>query len=187
MHALAAPCKMITRQMGVTEIASRIREAAKEKGLSLRELARRCGMNSPSQISQTLNNLEVKPLAIRIETLDPIAQALGVRLEWLLVGQQPRDVGAAIDPEVNHEASAASEGKFKDLPEWPMWCSMARREDPSIPQYAYLAFGDSKPILTSSMNIKIFMTLLRMFAEHTPRAERLRYGDKLSKRSYDIV
>lgn len=76
----------------MSSIADRIEEILAARDIKTRELARRAGFSTETQLANTLARLRKKPLAVQVDTLAQIAEGGGVRLEWLLTGAGPHDV-----------------------------------------------------------------------------------------------
>lgn len=66
-------------------IGARIRERRIELGLSQRELARRANVDTG-----LLWRYEDGRTLARLDLLEPIAVVLGIRLDWLVTGREPR-------------------------------------------------------------------------------------------------
>lgn len=69
-------------------IAGRIRQAAAEQGVSLRELSRRAGGINETTAQKTCENLDAGR-DVGVETLTAIARGTGRPLTWLLYGDAP--------------------------------------------------------------------------------------------------
>jgi len=70
------------------EAGGRIRQVRKEKGWTQVELAKRCSLSQPH-----IGNLETGRDALPDKTASSIAGVLGVRVLWLLDGEEPRGLG----------------------------------------------------------------------------------------------
>lgn len=71
----------------MTGIADRIRGVLAKEGWSERELARRAGFTTPSQLNGILRNLDRDEGAVERATLQRIARGAGVSERWLLLGE----------------------------------------------------------------------------------------------------
>jgi transcriptional regulator with XRE-family HTH domain len=78
-------------------IADRIRTILLLRDISARELAKRAGFTTLSQVSNTMTRLDAEPDKAELGTLYRIADGAGVRREWLLTGQLPREADTRVE------------------------------------------------------------------------------------------
>ena len=155
----ALACRARYDQSVASELADRIREIIEARGLkSERALSELAGMN-PTQVSNTLKRLEDNPDAVELKTLRKIADAAGVRWDWLLVGTGPRDLDAVVEYDDRYSNRAATielyraeahpkaiealrgyafHGEDPSRKQWTEWLwaedAKARREEPETPK-----------------------------------------------------
>ncbi|MAD47091.1 MAG: hypothetical protein CMH98_19020 [Oceanospirillaceae bacterium] len=86
-------------------LSSRIQEKLTEKGWSVTELARRAGMQQPT-LHRIISGVTQEP---KIDSLERIAKALGVDLQWLRSGkvaQRPDSNAVLIDTDFSDEETS---------------------------------------------------------------------------------
>jgi len=121
-------------------IADRIRKVLADEGWSERELARRAGFTTPSQLNGILRNLDRDEGAVERSTLQRIARGAGVSERWLLLGE-----GAAGDEDIARGPSTSESARphllnaigFDDA------LAEARRREPKIRSHAWEAVARS--------------------------------------------
>ena len=99
-----------------TEIVDRIKAARVMRGLGSRELAKRAGLSSAA-----VSRLETRKVeGLEVATLVQIADALGVRREWLLTGEgspdpsKRRDSGARVSQKTQETQVVSEASKESD-------------------------------------------------------------------------
>lgn len=147
----------------VAGIADRIRKILADQGWSERELARRAGFTTPSQLNGILRNLDRDEGAVERATCQRIARGAGVSERWLLLGEgTPGDEDAARGPTLSdsvrpHMANAIG---FEDA------LAEARRREPRIRAHAWEAVaGSSRYILRGIVTPEDIIKLARVAEE----------------------
>jgi len=141
----------VAHDSGAT-LPDRIGELAKERGWSMREFARRAGLPD-GYVGTIVSRLRRNPASgIEMDTLEKIARAAGVRVEWLATGngQKASDEGPRIerDPSVGYSESEAP--ILANLPDWPELPAAARALDAArgVPAWAFEVLAYSNGLLT---------------------------------------
>ncbi|MDB4927702.1 MAG: hypothetical protein JWM10_186 [Myxococcaceae bacterium] len=144
-------------------VADRIRKILEEHGWSERELARRSGFPTPSQLNGILRNLARDEGAVERATLKRIADGAGVSERWLLLGEgSPGDDEAARGPTSRdsvrpHLLNAIG---FDDA------LAEAKRREPKIRAHAWEAVaGSSRYILRGIVTADDVIKLARVAEE----------------------
>lgn len=125
-------------------VADRIRRILRDHGWSERELGRRAGFATPSQLNGVLRNLERDEGAVERSTLTRIARGAGVSERWLMLGAGgPADDDAAHGPSVGeserpHLVNALG---FEDA------LAEAKRRAPGLRAHAWEAVAGSSPYI----------------------------------------
>lgn len=104
-----------SKQIKMSNLQTRLRQARKEAGLTQKEVCRLSGIKQPSY--SDLENIE----GSTSRYLVAIAQALGVRAEWLQNGKGPQRASYADDPAKDEEIS------------W-LWSQIAEEDRPLLIQ-----------------------------------------------------
>ncbi len=147
----------------MAHVADRIRQILRDRGWSERELARRPGFATPSQLNGILRNLDPDEGAVERATLKRIAQGAEVSERWLLLGEGgPADDDVARGPSV-HESVRPHLGNaigFEDA------LAEARRREPKIRPHAWEAVaGSSRYILRGIVTPEDIIKLARVAEE----------------------
>jgi transcriptional regulator with XRE-family HTH domain len=147
----------------VAGVADRIRKILDEHGWSERELARRAGFATPSQLNGILRNLARDEGAVERATLKRIADGAGVSERWLLLGEgSPADDETARGPTSResvrpHLLNALG---FDDA------LAEAKRREPKIRPHAWEAVaGSSRYILRGIVTADDVIKLARVAEE----------------------
>lgn len=124
-------------------VADRIRKILEEHRWSERELARRSGFATPSQLNGILRNLARDEGAVERATLKRIADGAGVSERWLLLGE-----GSPADDEGETRGAGPRDGGrpltaigFDDA------LAEARRREPKIRAHAWEAVVGGGPYI----------------------------------------
>ena len=94
------------------EMKDRLKEARKKAGLTQRKLAKLCDIDQSTIASLETANRKASPRTIR-----DLAQALGVRREWLESGDGPMYPGEDLPKTPEQEVLAILEESYKMTPE----------------------------------------------------------------------
>lgn len=144
-------------------VADRIRAVLEEKGWSERELARRAGFTTPSQLNGILRNLDRDEGAVERATLQRIARGAEVSERWLLLGEgapgdEDDDRGPTVRESVRpHLMNAIG---FDDA------LVEAKRREPRIRAHAWEAVaGSSRYILRGIVTPEDIIKLARVAEE----------------------
>ncbi len=151
------------RVVPVARVADRIRQILRDRGWSERELARRAGFATPSQLNGILRNLDRDEGAVERATLKRIAQGAEVSERWLLLGEgAPTDDDAARGPSLNESVRPhlGNSIGFEDA------LAEARRREPKIRAHAWEAVaGSSRYILRGIVTPEDIIKLARVAEE----------------------
>lgn len=142
-------------------VADRIRKVLEEHGWSERELGRRAGFSTPSQLNGVLRNLDRDEGAVERATLRRIARGAGVSERWLMLGEgspADDDAGPATRDSVRpHMVNAIG---FDDA------LVEAKRREPKIRAHAWEAVaGSSRYILRGIVTPEDIIKLARVAEE----------------------
>jgi len=147
----------------VAGVADRIRTILEERGWSERELGRRSGFATPSQLNGVLRNLERDEGAVERATLKRIARGAEVSERWLLLGEgAPGDEDAARGPTSRESARPHMMNAigFDDA------LAEAKRREPKIRAHAWEAVaGSSRYILRGIVTPEDIIKLARVAEE----------------------
>lgn len=157
--------------------AARIRWILKERGWSQRELSRRAGFRTESQIGNILRNLDEDDDAIVAGTLRQIAHGAGVSERWLYTGEgSPTDTAGIDDvavPDVDAAPSSSSgsaPSTFGGFPGYAQTERLARVLDPAIPEVIWTATRDSNPLWLgrNAPTPQVLVDVARLIMKHAP-------------------
>ena len=144
-------------------VSDRIRQILRDRGWSERELARRAGFATPSQLNGILRNLDRDDGAVERSTLQRVARGAEVSERWLLLGEGgPADDDAARGPSSSesvrpHLGHALG---FEDA------LAEAKRRAPAIRPHAWEAVaGSSQYILRGIVTPEDILKLARVAEE----------------------
>ena len=154
-RAYTSECRGGTVQT-VSSRSERIRLALREHGWSQRELSRRAGFKTESQLGNVLRRLDKDEAAVEIGTINRIAAALGVSVSWLLTGEgDPGPIASAdpLTPDPSHLPETIGESKRYRERETLARPSFAKKFGFAAPDPAWrqvelinqLAYKDSAP------------------------------------------
>lgn len=157
-------------------IASRIRRLLTEKNISERELSRRAGFKTGSQLNATLKRLDGDPLSIELTTLDAIAKGLGVTSLYLQGGDddsQAVEVDAETPTPPPHvvEGSDIMPATFASLPNIRGLLAYVEEEAPDMPRYVIeQGLRASPQLVTAGADVSpaAFLAVLRVIRAHKP-------------------
>lgn len=141
-----------------SEIADRIRQVLKKRGLSERELAKRAGFNTTSQLNNTLKRLD-KGSTIEVSTLDAIAKGAEVSLVWLQTGEEEPDDGTL----------------WRRIPGWKETVAELNKRAPTIPLEIIERLGNTHGSWAPSpMTFEWLLVQANHALKGLPDAERLK-------------
>lgn len=126
----------------VSGIAARIRAELDRRGWSVREGSRRAGFSTDSQLGNVLRRLDESPSAIVLETLEQIATALEVDIEWLRSGSAP--------PSSNATSGSDTDSRWKNIPHWSESVDGAIERAPSVSSKVYEVLGETRGLWAPS-------------------------------------
>lgn len=144
----------------VSSTADRIRTILTDKGWSARELSRRAGFNTPSQLSNVLKNLDRDEGAVERSTLLKIAQGAGVSERWLVLG-----VGTPDSDDVQ-TVSDSHKPELRNLPGWAEAERLARQEHADWPEWVWEATAISSPFEAPSVSLALVEDVARLVMRH---------------------
>ncbi len=144
----------------VSSTADRIRTILTDKGWSARELSRRAGFNTPSQLSNVLKNLDRDEGAVEHSTLLKIAQGAGVSERWLVLG-----VGTPDSDDVQ-TVSDSRKPELRNLPGWAEAERLARQEHADWPEWVWEATATSSPFEAPSVSLALVEDVARLVMRH---------------------
>lgn len=152
--------------MPQTTISDRIRAILEKHGWSQRELAKRAQLQSNSHINVLLRR---NGEGVSVGTMRKIADAAGVRLEWLMSGEgeeQPDGSASVSEPSPSHDIEIAADPRFGSLRSWPALLKGARSLRPSYPQWVWMRLEDMTPQLVADPTVATVVKLSDLIAEN---------------------
>ncbi len=123
---------------GVSTLGQRLKHAMAVRGIKNNELDRLMGKKG--YVSRLANDQRPNASA---ETVSRAAQALGVRVEWLMRGEEPMEEstdGSPTGPSVSIDPAPAASGMpmvFGAIPGWETAERIARKRHPDWPEEAW--------------------------------------------------
>ncbi|MFO0562409.1 MAG: helix-turn-helix transcriptional regulator [Polyangiales bacterium] len=123
-------------------IAARIRAELEKRGWSVREGSRRAGFSTDSQLGNVLRRLDENPSAIVLETLEQIAKALEVDVEWLRTGS--RSISRS------ELSGSDTDSRWKNTPNWNECVAQVIELAPSVPTKVYELLGETRGLWAPS-------------------------------------
>lgn len=105
------------------------------KGWSARDLAKKAGFKTASQVSSLLRALDRDPDAVELRTLRKIASGAEISFDWLVTGLDELADAALRAPH------------FRDLPNWPALLEDSRAAAPNIPAWVWEFVAECRPLV----------------------------------------
>ena len=144
-------------------VADRIRKILEERAWSERELARRAGFHTPSQLNGILRNLDRDEGAVERATLKRIARGAEVSERWLLLGEGD---AAAEDAERGPATRDSVRPHLVNAIGFDDALVEAKRREPKIRAHAWEAVaGSSRYILRGIVTPEDIIKLARVAEE----------------------
>lgn len=149
-------------------LADRIRHVLEARRWSQRELARRASI-AETHVNTLLRKLDRDPSAsVESKTLQKIAQAAGVSMQWLLTGEGP---GVADEPASESESDLPPSGVPTTLGGFAGYREVeatARKLAPEVPEWAWLIARNANPLSIGNAppSVNMVVELARFIMQH---------------------
>lgn len=156
------------RLAGMETVADRVKRLLKEKKISGRELGRRAGFRTETQLGNTLRRLEEDPERAELKTVRRIARGLGVSSNWLLTGEGlPTDIDPSDDTEPEPYLRIAPEAPplWRDLHNWTDLLVEAQLLDPKLEPWAWKHVAKEPPPEGAPRTAETVARMAKAYAE----------------------
>ena len=151
----------------VTTPADRIQKILDSKGINASELNRRAKLPRGS-VSQALRRYRQNPDAeVTGSTLQAIAEAGGVTVQWVLTGKgDPNNVEEPTPTTSTTELS--SEPKWKNFPNFYAMAEAALADDARLKRWAVEVLAEESPMIAGHVDVAAIADLIRVVQRHVP-------------------
>lgn len=175
--------------MAPNEIGQRILSILQTKGWSQRELARRAGLPSQTHVNTLIKQTGD---SASVATVRKIAEALGVRPEWLTSGEGDEQPDASHATGEAETATPREEGhldvpQFGSLRSWPGLLKGAKQIRPNLPGWVWIHVERQRPQLSAEPTVSAIAKIADLTAEHEspppPGEDPRKYWDELAART----